>query len=77
MAEEKRGRGRPIKGEEKKKLRTLRLEPKFEQQLVNAAYWCRTSVNAIIERGSAQILAELQAKHNQGQPFPDKPEEPS
>ena len=42
---------------------------------MNAAYWCRTSVNAIIEEGERPCLARLKKSQNKGMPFAPRPAE--
>lgn len=58
-----------------KKLRTIKLDREFELRLKRAAYWSRTSVNAIIEEGAALLLARLVKEHNKGEDFPPTPDE--
>lgn len=58
-----------------KKLRTIKLDPEFEDQLKATAYWARTSVNAMIEEGAAIVMKRLEKHQNNGQPFPPIPAE--
>jgi hypothetical protein len=69
----KRKRGRPKGSKPPKKLRPIKFDPEFEERLKNAAYWVRTSVNAIVEEGARLVLERLERDHNSGQPFPPKP----
>lgn len=73
MTDKKKGRPRGEKPP--KKLRTIKLDQDFERQLIRAAYWARTTVNAIIEEGAALVLQRLEAQHNQGKPFKPTPNE--
>ena len=67
--------GRPKSEAGAKKLRSIKLRLEFETDLVRAAYWARTSVNAIFEEGAALMLKKLEKAHNGGKPFPAVPGE--
>ena len=72
---EKRGRGRPIEGEEKREITAFKFEPTFLRRLRNLAHATEYTATQIIEEGARIVMDRLEKDYERqhGHPVPDAP----